>query len=371
MNSRPCVPETRVERAGSCYGEAVRRGGLMDRLDRAAEELLLDLHLDRVTEEQKRWLREELDRDEGLALRNQRLTRVLTPLDLWTVAGPPNDISERVLGFVRSESLNATPAPVERRARVPWGGSWFRFREVLAAAACVGLLVGVIIPGMSSVRDRSRRAMCAGNLSSLFAATSTYQETFAGVIPYAGFVPDSSWLVGGAADRTYASNSRHLYRLVSGSFGAKPSNFICPAEEGATPMAADEVQQNDDFASACNVSYASLNLAAASPNLRPNPRVAYLSDRNPLFERARFKTGVDPDTTNSPIHHGRGQSVLLLDGSVRWLTTPVYGPNNDNLWLVGDIRTYTGCEAPTREDDAQLIPGFPARECGQPGESKH
>ena len=70
-----------------------------------------------------------------------------------------------------------------------------------------------------------------------------------------------------------------------------------------------------------------------------------------------------PDTTNSTAHGGRGQTVLTLDGSARWITSPIYGPERDNLWLAGDIRHYTGCETPTRDDDAQLIPGYPAGEC--------
>jgi hypothetical protein len=51
--------------------------------------------------------------------------------------------------------------------------------------------------------------------------------------------------------------------------------------------------------------------------------------------------------------------VMTLDGSVQWLTSPVYGPNRDNLWLAGDIRSYTGTEAPAGKDDAQLVPGYP------------
>lgn len=336
----------------------------MDRHADVTDELLLDFHLDRVTEEQREWLRGELDRDRSLNMRSQRLARILAPLDLWSTTPSAGDLADRVLNFIHSQNAVAESAPRGAANRpVIVGGSWFRFREMIAAAACVALLVGVVVPGLSNVRDRSRQVQCASNLGMLFGATGAYQQVFADSLPYAGFVPDSAWLASGATGRAYASNSRHLFVLLRAALGAQPVHFICPADDHATPMPRGDLEAYDDFASACNVSYNSLNLSAAHPNLRPRPIVAYLGDPNPLFERAQFKAGVNPDTTNSPAHGGRGQTVLTLDGSARWMTTPIYGPAHDNLWLAGDIRTYTGCEAPTSDDDTQLIPGYPAREC--------
>ena len=72
-----------------------------------------------------------------------------------------------------------------------------------------------------------------------------------------------------------------------------------------------------------------------------------MSDPNPLFIGGRFQETVDPTHANSPAHGGRGQTVLLIDGSTRKLTSPIYGADRDNLWLVGDIRRYTGTETPT------------------------
>lgn len=88
--------------------------------------------------------------------------------------------------------------------------------------------------------------------------------------------------------------------------------------------------------------------------------VAYLSDANPLFVNAKFNDAVDPYYTNSPAHRGRGQNVLTLDGSATWMPKPVYGRNHDNLWLIGNIRYYEGTEALDRDDDVQLVPGYPA-----------
>jgi hypothetical protein len=115
----------------------------------------------------------------------------------------------------------------------------------------------------------------------------------------------------------------------------------------------------DDFPAHPNISYDSLNLAGANPNLRPPTALAYISDANPLFVGARFNAGVDPTRTNSPAHRGKGQTVLRLDGSAAFVATPVYAANGDNLWTISNVQEYRGTETATRADDAFLVPGFP------------
>jgi hypothetical protein len=202
--------------------------------------------------------------------------------------------------------------------------------------------------------------MCAGNLASIFRGLSAYQDAFGALLPFAGTYAGASWLPGGATDRPYASNSRHTYLLVKLNYGPSPADFICPANKTGVPMPGADFAAYNDFANIYNVSYDSLNLAGESPNLRPPASVAYIGDTNPLFVGIRFNESVDPDRTNSPAHRGRGQTVLTLDGSTRWMTTPIYGPKRDNLWLAGHIRRYTGVETRASDDDVQLVPGYPA-----------
>jgi hypothetical protein len=124
-------------------------------------------------------------------------------------------------------------------------------------------------------------------------------------------------------------------------------------------MPCDRLAGQDDFGKACNISYATLNLAGPTLRLRPSRGVAYAGDPNPLFVNARFNAAVDADHTNSPAHRGKGQTVLTLDGSAAFVTSPICGPKRDNVWLVGNIRHYTGTETPASDDDAQLVQGYP------------
>lgn len=322
---------------------------------------ILDWHLDRIDETERAWIDKALREDAELRAKSDRLGKILQPLDHWPVSAAPPNLADKVLA-----NLERHPNAQTGSLRVPADGAghrrvpWLAVRDVLAAAACVALLVGVFVPSLSVLRQESQRAMCAGNLGSIFRGISTYQQAFAGSLPFAGRVEKSSWLPGGAVGRPYASNSRHLYLLTKLNYGPTPEDFVCPGCANATPMSSSRHQlaNSSDFSRACNNSYASLNLSGSSPNLRPRIALAYLADANPLFVNARFDESV-PCRTNSSAHGGKGQTVLTLDGSARWTTTPVNSANGDNLWLAGNIRRYTGVEVPTSNEDAHLVPGYP------------
>ena len=341
----------------------------MERNRDSVEETLLDWHLNRLDDEQRSWVEAELLRDPELRVKSDRLGRILQPLDHLRGAPASPNLEDRVLAHVKRSGQADRADSVVRMDR--GGRGLFPFaslRDLLAAAACILLLIGVFVPGVSELRNRSQRAMCASNLGSIFRGVSSYQQTFAGSLPFAGRTQEACWLPAGARGRPYASNSRHAYLLVKLGYGPMPDDFICPGAKTGRPMCVDDLRAYDDFDSACNVSYAMLNMAGRAPNLRPVMPIVYLGDTNPLFVGARFNPSVDPDKTNSPAHRGKGQTVLTLDGSAKWVTKPFYGRQRDNLWLIGNIRKYTGVEALTRNDDVQLVPGYPATDplvCGK------
>jgi len=335
----------------------------MERNRPTPEDILLDLHLGRLDEADRALVEAELTRDAQLRTRSERLGRILRPLDQFQPAGAPTNLAERVLAYVDQSAgaANSTipfPAQVRGAGRAPFA----RWREWIAVAACLALLAGTAGPGLSSIRGRAQKAMCASNLGSIFRGASAYQEMFAGSLPYAGGFQNASWLPD--ADRTapFASNSRHPYLLIKLKLGPKPKDFLCPGESAGQAMPDDGCDRRADFVHARSVSYDSLNLAGASPNLRPAATLAYMSDTNPLFVGARFNAALDPARANSPAHRGKGQTVLRLDGSAAFLATPVYAANGDNLWTITDVKAYRGNETTTRTDDAFLVPGCPSGE---------
>lgn len=331
----------------------------MEHKRRVSEELLLDFHLDRLTNEDYSWIEAELRRDAELRGKSDRLGRILQPLDHARLGPAPATLAENVLAYIARATDPLLPIPFPTHAGGRSRSQFIHMRELIAVAACILLLVGVAVPGVSELRGRSQRALCATNLSSIFQGASAYRQTFGDSLPFAGSIAGASWLPGGEGGAPYASNSRHPYLLVKLNYGPKPKDFICPGGSNAEAMAADQVAGHEDFGAARNISYDSLNLAGASPNLWPPAAIAYISDANPLFVGARFNDAVDPNCTNSPAHGGRGQSVLTLNGSVKFVRSPIYDGKRDNLWTIGDLRRYRGTESTTRNDDAFLVPGYP------------
>jgi len=324
--------------------------------DNHPELRLLDLHLDRLDEADRRAVLAELARDADLQAKNNRLGRILQPLDHWRTPPTPSHLADRVLSQVAQSRIGST---VSAAASGCVFRPFVRWRELAAIAACLVLLAGAFVPGVAALRQRSQRIACANNLHSVFLGTSAYQQAYAGVLPYAGGVPGASWLPVGVRDAKYVSNSRHSYLLVKFHFGPKVRDFRCPADPDAE-AAAEADADRDDFAGARRINYDALNLAGEKPNLRPLPALAYMADANPLFVGARFNETVDPQTANSPAHRGRGQNVLFLNGRVHFMPTPVCQERRDNVWLIEGIHRYVGTETPLSPDDAFLIPGYPA-----------
>jgi len=318
---------------------------------------LLDWRLDRLDKPRRSAIEERLREDASFRAARDRLDRVLQPLDLWSVAPPPVRLVDRVLGRVGHAGGVSSGTPAASR-----GFGRFRFfvpKGVLAAAACIVLLLGVFVPGISSLRAKSQRALCEANLGSIFRGVSAYQASFGGAVPFAGGDPSASWLPTAADDRPFQSNSRHIYLLVKGQFGPKARDFVCPACPDKAADDPSDPTRDTDFRRAGNYSYASLNLAGSNPCVTPQTAIPYLADNNPLFVNARFNAGLDPQTANSTAHRGRGQTILTLDGSAHWTTSPIYGVQRDNVWVIRNVRRYTGCEAPICETDVQLVPGYP------------
>ncbi|MEK6799985.1 MAG: hypothetical protein AABZ12_13550 [Planctomycetota bacterium] len=332
------------------------------------ESQLLDWHFRQLDPQAAARVEAECLGNEELRAKSDRLRRILEPLDSWRAANTSPALADKVLFHVReAASAERASAPA---ARLEGSGRPFpfpRIRDLGAVAACILLLLGILVPGMAALRQRSQRITCASNLAAIFRGVTSYQALFADALPFAGGPADAAWLPG-AGQTAFASNSRHPYLLLKVKAGPRPNDFVCPSDPHGNPMSADAAGTRRDFASPANVSLDTLSLGGPSPNLRPTTAIAYAADRNPLFLNARFDPRLDPDRTNSPAHRGRGQNVLAVDGNASFVRSPLYGERRDNVWLMGNVRAYRGTETPTDRSDSFLVPGFPSESAANVGE---
>ena len=344
----------------------------MPEQDRNPDELLLAWHLRTLPHDEMKAVEESLLNDANMRAKSDRLRKILRPLDAWTASSVPLGLAESIVKKVRQRESAASGDRNDHHAPALPISQGYRliprvsYREILAAAACVGILVLLAVPGLARMRERAREVVCAGNLGSVFQGLSLYRNEFNGALPYAGSAVNASWLPASSHNGPFASNSRHLFLLAKYHYVPDSEGFVCPSDRDSSPMPAEQLSTYHDFARSRNVSYASMNMSSALPALKPDRQLAYLSDVNPLFVGGRFNESVDPSSANSPAHGGRGQAVLGLDGTVDRLATPLYGTKKDNLWLAGNIQRYTGIETPANDHDAFLVQGFPITDLASP-----
>lgn len=364
------------ETARSRWGADPGESGVRNGEDAALAELnefddwLLDDHLDQLSDADRARLRVMLQNDPELSARHRRLQRVLEPLDAWTVPPPSSGLVEKILDGIAAADRRATvvrdpdfaggtPGCYAGRPRIA-------LRDLIAVAAVLVFFFGILGPSMSLVRERSRRVMCAGNLSGVSRGVAAYALANHDWLPvYRGgpgahrtsFLP----VVGGAAGTTtaYVPNRRSLFLLVRLRLVPGPRVFICPSEGEAISLrdtGAEPPEPFEEWVERGRCSYASINMSGPTPRFSYRSELPYMADANPLFVGDRFNR-VDPTVTNSPNHRkAAGQNVLFLGGLVRWCTTPNCGLKGDNIWQAGRLKVYRGTEVQVSANDTFLVP---------------
>lgn len=254
----------------------------------------------------------------------------------------------KIEGSPRQRSLDAAPVRV---------GSRWRVADVLSMAAMLLLASAVLWPISSSLRSHSGRTDCQANLGSIASALSSYAGSFRDSLPMANSlkVGQSWWNVG----KPDESNSANLYTLHKAGFSPL-SSLAC----GGNPTALrnPHCDTDCDWRSHDEVSY-SYRVPTPGVNSLHQilPTTVVLADRSPVIQLA-YRNKLYRPLENSANHDGRGQTALLADGSVHWLTTPV-SPDGDNLWLTSDMEVFldVGLRAGQQAEREQR-----ARELGVP-----
>jgi len=334
------------------------------------ESLLLDWHLNRLDDEQAKQFEQAIAASPELAKKAESLGKILDRLDQYPTPEPPSDLADRVMAGIEEQS-----APIlfdEARSAIPAGTAQdlsanpvLSFRELIAIAACITLIVGIFVPGYFKAQNIARRNMCRDNLRQIYTGIVNYAQDNNGYITYAGYVPGGSWLPWHQA-RTpgvkRASNTRPLFKLIQGKYTPEAKVFICPAVPHARPMLADNYKNFTDFAESSNITYSFqyMNLPKGRKLKDMNIRMVLLADRNPLFDGRSAGHNLNPydwETTNSLTHEeGAGQNVVYADGRGGWFTQPTIGVNRDNIYRAGQLTRYQGTETPSSPTDTMLVP---------------
>lgn len=268
-------------------------------------------------------------------------------------------------------------------------------RDIVSVAAVLMIAASVVWPVLSHMREESRRLACNGNLGAASSALASYAQDYQYSTPMvAGFSGGTPWWNVGSEETK--SNSANLYTLSREGYVSLAA-LACPGNSHAQTVSAPDQR---DWRSIHEISYSyqiqpapqaaeqlgerAEGQTQSRPAMWGNGATVVMTDRSPVILRAIRGEPIDP-WANSPNHDGRGQHVVLGDGSVGWLSTPEIGPaslgsaagrwsaagqaHGDNIWLPRGLERaidqatgrrridpIKGTELPESADDAFVGP---------------
>jgi len=250
----------------------------------------------------------------------------------------------------------------------------FTLVELLVVIAIIAMLMGILMPALSRVRQVAFRLTCGTNLSGIGKAMLVYANDYEDELPRAGG-RNTSW---GGPVRWDAMDRFQAYSLSADSSGGKatvsssfyllvkyaevtPKSFVCKGDSGTTEFKLADYPNRDpavaelinawDFGPEprkhCSYSYHHpYGLYALTTSSEPGMAVA--GDPNPWIgshaaeakEWGRFKPGIQPwnGTTeeakygNAVTHQEDGQNVLFMDSHVEFEKHAYCGIEDDNVY---------------------------------------
>jgi len=252
----------------------------------------------------------------------------------------------------------------------------FTLVELLVVIAIIALLMGILMPALSRVRQIAFRVVCGTNLSGIGKAMLIYSNDYDDELPrsggrnspWAAKIPNwqapnrfGAYGVSANGEGGVGSISSCFYLLVKYA-EVTPKSFLCKGDSGTTEFkpanygaGARDLIDLWDFGPEprehCSYAYhMPFGLYALTTSGEPGMAVA--ADRNPftaspmaepkdisLFVPEGGREAIKFGNANQ--HQEDGQNVLFLDSHVSFEKTPYCGINDDNIytfWDGGDIR---------------------------------
>lgn len=209
-------------------------------------------------------------------------------------------------------------------------GLGVRMADVVSVAAILLIGAAVMWPLLTSLRQQSQRTACFGNLNTAGLGFATYAGDNRDLLPVAGTTLSGPWWNTGTPNQ---SNSANLFQMVRTGH-AKLDDLACAGNPSAMRGEADP--DASDWASRENVSYSyQIMFGSAMVTWSGHGAQVVLADRSPVVDVWVQGRPFFP-MTNSRNHDGRGQHVLVTDGTAVWLKTPETA-SGDNIWLPRSI----------------------------------
>jgi hypothetical protein len=327
-------------------------------------EQLLDYHLGQLPIEECASVKRRLAEDPATGETSRRLADTLSVLDGYRVPPVGERLVQRTLQRIAQAGpagrlrYHAAPAPEPAMSAAGGSQAWFSLRDLVAVAATIVLVLGILSPTISRTREIAQRTMCANQLGSLGQSLASYSQSYEGQLPMAS---SNLWRTAAQptseADQPSPRQRAHLYVLVATQHAQQPKAFLCPANRRGQPMSMDDANRRSNFPSLRNCTYSYQDPAGTRLVIEQYPQFPVLADENPYLLLGPRIVGSWPGDNSRNHPRAAGQNVLRLNGAVRWQNSPWCGRNSgDNIWQRGQWAQLEAFEAPPEGPDAYLFP---------------
>jgi hypothetical protein len=304
------------------------------------------------------------------------LTSALSPLDSLESEPCPDDLAERTVRRLREQAqadfgrgrlveLLAAEQSGVPTIRVPFFRNW---SEVAAVAAVIVLFVGVFFPASGFMRSKYHQVRCGSQLGAIANGLFSYVSDHDGLLPAVAMTPGAPWWTIGYPGEENYSNTRRGWLLVRLLY-VEPGRFVCPARRVAhkPDFATLVIEDHNDFPSRAFIHFSIRIGCLDSDERRLEQRQVLMADLNPLSERLPTDHSASLSielceelmTSNSRNHNGRGQNLLLSDGSVEYIKVRRASISSDDIYTLQAMSCGSmvyGVEFPSCEKDTFLAP---------------
>lgn len=342
----------------------------MKSLRRNEQELIFDYYLGFSTDSEINEAQQLLETSKGAAEFYGKLQSSLEPLKHYAVETCPEHLAETTISRLNSAAqqsqlrLEKLLQNEQKKSPVTASRSfWANFVEVAAIAAMIFVVAGISFPTLQSARQNYWKTKCSSQLASMATGISQYAADHDQSMPSVATAAGSPWWKVGDQGTENQSNTRHLWLLVKDKY-VGPEAFVCPAriEGKASKLDQSQVSKLSDFPNRKYVTYSFRIVSDQNANQLLGANKVLIADVNPIFENLPrdfyrdldLKVNDEMRKANSLNHRGKGQNVLLSDGSVLFNKDRQIG--DDDIFTVKDQMHYHGMETPTTAGDNFVAP---------------
>ena len=231
-----------------------------------------------------------------------------------------------------------------RLSRAPRRTAAFTLLDVLVTMAVISVLIAILSPALSSIRESARQVVCRSNVRQMGIGISLFAENNKDLIPPSVNSPLGQGNAGDPWDtmelRLADANGQpgmwdgigHLYEE---QILPAPRLFYCPSHHGNHPYADYSGAWSGGVSGIVgNFQYRAAGLSQRRTLANPNPQTAFLSRMLP--QSALVADGM---RTQEDFNHSVGANVLRAGLSVDWWRDP--GTFVDHLPKDGQVPSST------------------------------